>query len=69
MPTLMQVISDGDTNIAVAWQCTECTRIFDFGRMNINPSREQVEALNERFREHCAESHPDSVPVIGLKLP
>jgi hypothetical protein len=69
MPTLMRVISDGDTNVVVAWRCTECTRIFDFGRMNIHPSPEEVEALNEDFREHCAASHPGSAPVIGLTPP
>ena len=69
MPTLTRVTSDDRTNIAVAWKCSECGALFDFGRININPSREQIEGLNEDFIEHCGEAHPGSQPVVGLELP
>jgi hypothetical protein len=37
--------------------------------MNTDPSREQVEALNDNFGKHCAEAHPGSGPVVGLAVP
>ena len=40
--------------------------MFNFGRININPSREQIEALNGRFIEHSREAHPRSNLVVGL---
>ncbi len=69
MPTLTQVVTDGDTDRPVAWKCTECDAVFDFGRMLTNPSRERLGALNERFFRHCAEAHAGSGPVVGLEVP
>lgn len=67
MPSLKAAIFEADGNIPVGWICTECDAAFDFGRMQTNPSSEQIQALNQTFAAHCREKHPDSKPVIGLK--
>jgi hypothetical protein len=69
MPTLLRLLSDDNTNIPFAWKCTECDAVFDFDGIDINPSREQIESLNEDFTKHCAKAHPGSRPVVGLALP
>jgi hypothetical protein len=69
MPTLTVVVSDDATNTPVVWQCTECSAVFDFGRITIKPSREQMVAMNQEFARHCAQAHPNSRPVVGLPVP
>ncbi len=64
MPSLKPIAFHND--IAFVWGCTECSAIFDVGRIvHSGLDRTETEKINQAFREHSAGVHPRSA-VIGL---